>query len=83
MSKNLSRIALALLVLATLATGAAQAAPVASTDTEMSPLGALWEWVASWFELSTVDEGCGMDPNGGGCRNGATGDEGPGMDPNG
>lgn len=83
MSKNLSRLVLVLLVLATLTTGAAQAAPRASTDSEMSPLAAMWEWVASWFELSTVDEGCGMDPNGGGCRNGSTSEEGNHMNPNG
>ena len=80
MSKNLSRILVALLLLATLTAGAAQAAP-RSVDAEMSPLASLWEWVASWFEISTVDEGCGMDPNGG-CRNGST-EEGSGMDPNG
>jgi len=81
MSRNLSRILVALLVLATLSAGVAQAAPRASADLEMSPLTSLWEWVASWFEISTVDEGCGMDPDGR-CRNGAT-DEGAGMDPNG
>ena len=82
MSKNLSRFVLALLVLATLTTGVAQAAPRASADSEMSPLAALWEWVASWLELSTVDEGCGMDPNGL-CRNGSASEEGSHMDPNG
>lgn len=81
MSKNLSRILVALLLLATLTAGAAQAAPRPSADAEMSPLASLWEWVASWFEISTVDEGCGMDPNGG-CRNGST-EEGSHMDPNG
>ena len=82
MSRNLSRILIALLLLATLTTGAAQAAPRLSDDEEMSPLTALWEWVTSWFELSTADEGCGMDPDGR-CRNGSIPDEGPGMDPNG
>ncbi len=82
MFKNLSRILAALLLLTTLTAGAVQAAPRSSADPEMSPLTTLWEWVASWFELATVDEGCGMDPNGGGCRNGST-EEGPGMDPNG
>lgn len=80
MSKNLSRLVLVLLVLAALTTGAAQAAPRASADAELSPLAAIWEWVASWFELS--DEGCGMDPDGR-CRNGFKVEEGPGMDPNG
>lgn len=83
MFKNLSRILVAVLVLAALTGGAAQAAPRASVDQEMSPLTSLWEWVASWFEVSTADEGCGMDPNGGGCRSGATTEEGSHMDPNG
>jgi hypothetical protein len=82
MFKNVSRILVALLVLATLSTGAAQAAPRLSADAEMSPLTSLWEWVASWFEVSTVDEGCGMDPDSG-CGGGSSTEEGSGMDPNG
>lgn len=77
MSKNLSRIVIALLVLVTLTTGAAHAAPGSSVGLETSPLTALWEWVTSWFQLSKVEEGSGMDPNG------STTEEGSGMDPNG
>lgn len=82
MSRNLSRILVALLLLATLTTGAAQAAPRSSADAEMSPLAALWEWAASWFELSLADEGCGMDPDGR-CGGASSTDEGSHMDPNG
>lgn len=82
MSRNLLRILVAVLVLATLSAGVAQAAPRLSADAEMSPLTSLWEWVASWFEISTVDEGCGMDP-GGRCGGGSTTEEGSSMDPNG
>ena len=82
MSKKMTRVAVALLLLATFTAGAASAAPWSLAGPEPSPVAALWDWIASWFESSTVEEGCGMDPNGS-CRSGETTDEGPHMDPNG
>lgn len=87
MSKNVSRVLVLLIVLATVVTGAAQAAPRTLEAPEPSTLSALWEWVVSWFQpsgLSAVwaEEGCSMDPDGR-CRNGATTGEGSGTDPDG
>lgn len=80
MSKNLTRVLVALLLLVTLTAGAAQAAPwsLAGPEPSRSFAAAFWGWIVSWFDGS-VEEGCGMDPNGG-CD---TTDEGSGMDPNG
>ena len=83
MSKNLTRVLAALLMLITLTAGAAQAAPWSFGEPEPSPsfVESVWEWIVSWLEGTTGGEsGCGMDPNG--CP-GVTTDEGPGMDPNG
>jgi hypothetical protein len=87
MSKKLTRVLAAALLLATFTAAGAQASPWSLGGGEPSPAAALWEWLASWFrpaEPSAVwTEGCGMDPNGG-CHNGATTpDEGSQMDPDG
>lgn len=88
MFKNVSRVLVLLVVLSTVLTGAAQAAPRTLEAPEPSALTALWEWVVSWLQpsgLSAVwaEEGCGMDPNGGGCHNGAGAEQGSPKDPNG
>lgn len=82
MSKNLTRVLVALLLLATLTAGAAQAAPWSFSGPEPARVAAFWDWIVALFEGTTGDEGCSMDPNGG-CLNGGTSDEGSGMDPNG
>jgi hypothetical protein len=90
MSKNLTRLIVVLVLLATFTAGAAQAAPWSlGGDTETSFGAALWEWIGSWLEPAQPSavwtEGCGMDPNGG-CRNGSTtdpGDGGSAVNPNG
>ncbi len=68
MSKKLTRVIVALLVLVTLTAGAAQASPWSFEGPETSPFAALRGWIASWFERSepvaVSTEGCGMDPNG-------------------
>lgn len=86
MSKKMTRILVALLLLATFTAGAAPAAPWSVAGDEASPLAALWERIVSWFrtpDLITVwTEGCHMDPDGR-CIGGATTDEGSQMDPDG
>jgi hypothetical protein len=83
MSKKMTRVVVALLVLVTFTAGAAPAAPWSlAGESEASPFAALWERIVSWFQSSTVEEGCSMDPNGR-CGGGATTDEGSQMDPNG
>ena len=82
MSKKMTRVAVALLLLVTFTAGAASAAPWSLAGSEPSPIVALWEWFVALFESSTVEEGCSMDPNGG-CRSGESAEEGPHMDPNG
>ncbi len=82
MSKKMTRVAVALFLLVTFTAGVAPAAPWSLAEPEPSPVAALWEWIASWFQSSTVEEGCGMDPDGR-CGSSATTDEGPHMDPNG
>jgi hypothetical protein len=79
MSKKMTRVAVALLLLVTFTAGAAPAAPWSLAGPEPSRLAALWDWIASWFQSSTVEEGC---PNGG-CSSGGNPEEGPHMDPNG
>lgn len=73
MSKNLTRVLVALLLMVTLTAGAAQAAPwsLAGPEPSRSFAAAFWGWIVSWFETSASEEGCGMDPNGV-CRSGAT-----------
>ena len=66
----------------TFTAGAAPAAPWSLAGPEPSPIVALWEWMVAWFDSSTVDEGCSMDPNGG-CSSGENPDEGSQMDPDG
>jgi hypothetical protein len=82
MSKKMTRVAVALFLLVTFTAGVAPAAPWSLAEPEPSPVAALWEWIASWFQSSTVEEGCGMDPNSG-CDCGENPDEGSSMDPNG
>jgi hypothetical protein len=86
MCKNLTRVLVALLVLVTLTAGAAQAAPWSFGDREPSPslAEAFWDLIVSWLDGSTVDEGCGMDPDGR-CHGVTVPEEeqGCGMDPNG
>lgn len=84
MSKKMTRVVVALLLLVTLTSGAASAAPWSLAEAlEASPLAALWERVVSWVsgsEPSAVwTEGCSMDP----CESGDTTDEGSQMDPDG
>jgi hypothetical protein len=81
MSKNLTRVLVALLLLVTLTTGAAQAAPWSFGDPERSSLGSLWSWVVSLFQSSST-EGCETNANGD-CQSGENPEEGSGMDPNG
>lgn len=76
MSRKMTRVLVALLLLVTFTAGAAPAAPWSLAGEERSPIVALWEWIAAWFESSTVEEGPHMDPDG-------LVDEGPHMDPNG
>jgi hypothetical protein len=80
MSKNLTRVLVALLLLVTLTTGAAQAAPWSFGDPERS-LGSLWSWVVSLFQGSTAEE-CATDPDGD-CPSGENSEEGSSMDPDG
>jgi hypothetical protein len=75
MSRKMTRVLVALLLLVTFTAGAAPAAPWSLAGEERSPIVALWEWIAAWFE--SVEEGPHMDPDG------LTGDEGSHMDPNG
>jgi hypothetical protein len=84
MSKKMTRVAVALLVLVTFTAGAAPAAPWSlAGESEASPYAALWERIVSWFEPVAVwTEGCSMDPNGR-CRGGENPEEVSGMDPNG
>ena len=77
MSRKMTRVVGALLLLVTLTSGAASAAPWSLDDTERSPIAALLDWIAAWFDSSTPDEGPHMDPDG------LTVDEGSQMDPNG
>ena len=78
MSKKMTRVVAALCLLITLTAGAASAAPWSLDGPESSPIVALWDWIVSWLDSSTPDEGPHMDPDGL-----TTGDEGSGMDPNG
>lgn len=87
MSKKMTRILVALLLVAGFTSGAAQAAPWSLDGPETSVFASLWDWAAAWFEpagpSAVWTEGCGMDPNGGGvvgCHNGSTTDP---SDPNG
>jgi hypothetical protein len=81
MSKNLTRVLVALLLLVTLTAGAAQAAPWSLVGPEPSPLSALWSRVVSLFQSSTTEE-CDTDPDGD-CPSGENPEEGSSMDPNG
>ena len=76
MSKKMTRVAVALLLLAAFTAGAASAAPWSLTGPEPSPIAALWEWIAAWFESSTAETTSGES-------SGENPDEGPHMDPNG
>lgn len=78
MSKKMTRVVVALLLLVTLTAGAASATPWSLARPEPSPVAALWGWITSWFQSSTVEEGPHMDPDGL-----TTDDEGSQMDPNG
>jgi hypothetical protein len=86
MSKKLTRILAAALLLVTFTAAGAQASPWSLGGEEPSAAAALWEWLASWFQPAEPGavwtEGCGMDPNGG-CGTGETPDEGSQMDPDG
>jgi hypothetical protein len=83
MSKKMTRLVVALLLVVTFTAGAAQASPWSLDGPEASPIASLWDWVASWLEPTEPAaiwmEGCGMDPNGGGCHHGSTTDP---ADPN-
>jgi len=88
MSKNLTRVLVALLLLVTFTAGAAQASPWSLAGDGPSAVAALWDWLAAWFRtpdpIAVPTEGCGMDPNGtGGCHNGTTTGGGGETDPNG
>lgn len=78
MSKKMTRIVVALLLVVAFTAGAAQAAPWSLGDRETPSFTSLWEWVAAWLEpaepAAVWMEGCGMDPNGSGCHNGSTTD---------
>lgn len=79
MSKNLTRVLVALLLLVTLTAGTAQAAPW-SLDGPERALGSLWSWVVSLFQSSTAEE-CDTDPDA--CPSGENPEEGSSMDPDG
>lgn len=64
MSRKMTRVAVALLLLVTFTAGAAPAAPWSLDGSEPSPVAALWEWIVFWFDSSMVEEGPHMDPNG-------------------